>query len=289
MKKIVSLFVFLSAICLSVNAQNDVGNAIDRFKNTDFMLKYNDFKWQIEGEVEDFIATQNNYTPKDIRRVRNAYDKTVMRFNQVMLDIKQDFLMKEKVKMINKFPQMYSDGLKSKMQELEQVYKENLQLAFTEAGENGGSALLALLVGLIQSSSELSGYFKSMKYEKTAMTEAYIQKNLIEPSKFKTWEELTAGATIQPKKNKEPEKDKDIEQEDKGNEGNKQNEGDNKDTNNKNTENIENQTNTEGTTTDRAQKENSGKISVEEASKIKKKEPLKAATPKKEETKKGKN
>ena len=204
MKKTICLFTAFLAIQISVFSQDkpssksssDVSNAIERFKNTDFMVKYNDLKSQIQDDAQDFIANQNKYSTKDIRKVQLAYDKTSARFNQMMLVIKLDFLDKEKIKMINKYPQMYSDGLSSKINELDRFYKENFQLTLSEVTEKDGSAILAILVELIKASGDLSSYFKGIKYEKQAMTEEYIQKNLIEPSKFPSWKELVSVTNI---------------------------------------------------------------------------------------------
>ena len=92
-----------------------VGNAIQKFKTSDFMVRFSDFKNQMETDARDFFSRQNAYSVKDVRRVQMAYDKTGAKFNQIMLEIKQDFMDKEKVKMINKFPDMYANGLKGKI------------------------------------------------------------------------------------------------------------------------------------------------------------------------------
>jgi hypothetical protein len=199
MKKLVILIVSIllsNALVFSQDAA--VGDAIQNFKNTEFMLKYMDLKREIELEAQDFIANQNKYSLKDRRRVQLSYDRTAARFNQVLVDIKQDFLDKEKIKMINKYPKMYSDGLSNKVNDLDKFYKENFQLVFTEVTEKNGFAILALIMELIKSSGELSGYFKGLKFEKKAMSETYIQKNLIEPSKLTSWAELTQKTTVIP-------------------------------------------------------------------------------------------
>jgi hypothetical protein len=199
MKKLVIFIVSIllsNALVFSQDAA--VGDAIQNFKNTEFMLKYMDLKREIELEAQDFITTQNKYSAKDRRRVQLSYDKTAARFNQVMLEIKQDFLDKEKIKMINKYPKMYSDGLANKVNDLDKFYKENFQLVFTEVTEKNGFAILALIMELIKSSGELSSYFKGLKFEKKAMTEAYIQKNLIDPSKLTSWADLTKKTTVIP-------------------------------------------------------------------------------------------
>lgn len=283
MKKTVFLLVLMLITHFSVFSQpqnQDLNNAIQRFKNTEFMVKYMDLKGQIEDEAEDFIAHQNKYTTKDRRRVQLSYDKTAARFNQLMLDIKQDFLDKQKIKMINKYPQMYSDGLTNKINELDRFYKENFQLTYTEVTTDNGSAILALIFELIKSSGELSGYFKGLKYEKNAMSESYIEKNLIEPSKLTSWAELARNTTVLPA-SETPKKQVEIET---SNDKNNEQEGD-KERNNQSEDKgntTENNNTNEGAINDK-------KVEVEENSKIEKPQPLKATKPTKPAEVKKKN
>jgi hypothetical protein len=167
-----------------------LNNSIERFKNTEFMLRFNDLKRQVEGDAEDFVAQRSRFSGQDVRKVQSAYERTAVKFNQVLLDIKQDFMDKEKIKMINKFPQMYSDGLANKINDLERVYRENLQLALSQVTDNSGSAILAVLLELIKASTELSAYFKGIKYEKQAMSEEYVNQHLIQPNRMASWREL---------------------------------------------------------------------------------------------------
>jgi hypothetical protein len=174
----------------------NVVNGIDRFKNTDFMLKISSLRGQIEEEARDFISHRNRYKSQDVRKIQLAYGRTAARFNQVMLDIKLDFMDKDKIKMIGKYPQMYSDGLTSKINSLDQFYNEEFQQPLSLITEKDGSAILGILIELIKATGELSSYFKNIKFEKQAMSEDYINKNLIVPMRFTTWQELVNSTPI---------------------------------------------------------------------------------------------
>jgi hypothetical protein len=265
MKKIIFFFMLLISTHQSLFSQPkgspDVGNAIERFKNTDFMVRFMDLKDKIEGEAVDFIKVQNIYANSDVRNVQTAYNKTAARFNQVTLDIKQDFMDKKKIKMINQFPQMYSDGLSNKINDLERFYKENFYLTLKETTAKNGSAILALIFELVKSTSELSNYFKGLKFEKDAMNEDYIQKKLIEPSKFKTWSELASGVKIDPA-SETPQKPKETSE--TKNDDIKKDEGKDKSENDSNKENN----------TEKNEKKSSS-IEVDDASKIEQPQPIK--------------
>ena len=171
-------------------ANPNVVTSIERFKNTDFMIKILTLRSQIEEEAKDFIAHRNRYQRQDVRKIQLGYERTASRFNQVMLDIKQDFMDKNKLKMIKSYPDMYADGLTAKINSLDQFYAENMQQPLTLLTEKDGSAILGVLIELIKASGELSGYFKNLQYEKKAMSEEYINKNLIAPMRFTSWQEL---------------------------------------------------------------------------------------------------
>ena len=217
MKKILNLLSFLLFLASSLTAQQNnnttptgdgngtsnkpqslsVSNAIQKFKTSEFMVRFNDFKTQMETDVRDFIGRQNSYSVKDVRRVQISYDKTAAQFNKIMLEIKQDFMDKEKVKMINKFPDMYTNGLKGKIDGLEDFYRANFNQTLESVTESGGSALLlATLLELIKAAGDLSQHFKTLKFEKEYMNDQYIQQNLVEPNKLPTWAQILANTPI---------------------------------------------------------------------------------------------
>ena len=184
------------------------------------MVRFSDFKNQMETDARDFFARQNAYSVKDVRRVQMAYDKTGAKFNQIMLEIKQDFMDKEKVKMINKFPDMYSNGLKGKIDGLEDFYKANFQQTLADVTEKDGSALLLVLMDLIKTAGELSQYFKNAKFEKQYMNDQYIQQNLVVPNRLPTWMELGSTTTLRTDVKMHPSRDGSLN-------NNNQNNGDN--------------------------------------------------------------
>ena len=238
MKKTIFLLNFILLIVSSLNAQATdettpqpafkkangksivVGNAIQKFNTTDFMVRFRDFKDQMEADARDFITHQNKYSVKDVRRVQMSYDKTAAKFNQIMLEIKEDFKDKDKIKVVNQYPTMYSDALKGKIDGLEDFYKANFQQTLSEVTEKDGSALLLVLVDLIKAAGELSQHFKALKYEKEFMNDQYLQENLVKPNKLPSWTEISASTTIIPK------------EENNNNNSNNGNGGDNKSNNN---------------------------------------------------------
>jgi len=97
-----------------------------------------------------------------------------------------------KLQYIQDFPEDYSSGLTSDINDLTSFYQSNLQMTIqdvTDATVDGNSLLslvaeLAKLVpGMVSSISELRSSVK--KFEDT-----YLEEKLMGPYKFKSWDEI---------------------------------------------------------------------------------------------------
>ncbi len=166
--------------------------ALRAFIETPFMQKFKDLRLESENLVLTFKENKQNYSAAEINRVKTAYQKTVDKFNAQLLDIKADFMNERKLQYIQDFPEDYTSGLTSDINDLTSFYQSNLQLTIqdvTDATVDGNSLLslvaeLAKLVpGMVTSISELRSSVK--KFEDT-----YLEEKLITPYKFKTWEEI---------------------------------------------------------------------------------------------------
>lgn len=200
MKNILVLSCFLLA-CFSAVAQPNkkVAPALYKFLNTDFMVKYRDLRIQAESDAIRVQSGQAELKPADQFRLRTAYDQTASRANQLLESIKQDFQNQKKLKSIAEFPEMYSDGLKFKLQELADFYAANFQQALADAQvkkeEVDGSVALILIVELIGLTKGLTNYFADIKRESKQYTEKYLLENLVQPYRWRYWEELSGSAS----------------------------------------------------------------------------------------------
>jgi hypothetical protein len=191
---ITSIFVFSCFIPFQSFAQKreKMDAALRSFIETPFMQKFKDLRLESENLVLTFKENKQNYSAAQINRVKSAYQKTVDKFNAQLLDIKADFMNERKLQYIQDFPEDYTNGLTSDINDLTSFYQSNLQLTVhdvTDATIDGNSLLtlvaeLAKLVpGMVTSISELRTSVK--KFEDT-----YLEEKLIMPYKFKTWEEI---------------------------------------------------------------------------------------------------
>lgn len=209
-----SLILFCCFLgCFSALAQPNkkVAPALFKFVNTEFMQKYRDLRIQAESDAIRVQSGQAELKPADQFRLRTAYDQTASRANQLLESIKQDFQNQKKLKTIAEFPDMYSDGLRYKLQELADFYAANFQQALADASvkkeEVDGSVTLILIVELIGLTKGLSNYFAEIKRESRQYTDKYLHENLIQPYRWRYWEELSGSASPYEKYEKSAEAD----------------------------------------------------------------------------------
>ena len=202
MKKQFFNIVLLLLLTASATAQPNkkVGPALSKFLNTEFMMKYRDLRIEAESAAIGVQSRKDEMKSSDIFRMRTAYDQTATRANQILEGIKQDFLNAKKLKSIAQFPDMYSDGLRYKLQELADFYAANFQQALADAAsvdkeQVDGGAILLLVVELIGLTKGLTNYFADIKREARQYTEAHLQENLVMPYRWRYWDELAGSAS----------------------------------------------------------------------------------------------
>ena len=193
------LMLLLSASAFA-QPNKKVGPALSKFLNTEFMVKYRDLRIEAESAAISVQSRRDQMKSSDIFRLRSAYDQTASRANQILEGVKQDFLNGKKLKSIAEFPDMYSDGLRYKLQELADFYAANFQqvLADATAGQQeqvDGSAILLLVVELIGLTKGLTNYFADIKREARQYTETHLQENLVQPYRWRYWDELSGSAS----------------------------------------------------------------------------------------------
>lgn len=201
--------LLLAAIAATAQPDKKTAPALHNFLNTEFMLKFRDLRIQCESNALQVQGADMNVDPQVMFRLRAAYDQTATRSNQLLENIKQDFLNDKKLKSIAEFPEMYSDGLRFKLQEISDYYNTHFMQALADAAPNqdevdGGPALLLLLelVGLVNG---LTRHFSEIRREARFYNDKYLQDNLVKPYRWQYWDELSGGNSRYEQFDRQPE------------------------------------------------------------------------------------
>jgi hypothetical protein len=180
---------------LSAQPNKKLAPALGKFLNTEFMIKFHDLKLEAESAAMTVIAKEQKMKPEDVAKVRTAFNQTAQRANKILEGIKQDFLDPKKLKSIEAMPDLYSDGLKLRLIELQEFYSMHFQqtLADATADQVDGSALLLIVTELINLTRGLTVYFAQMQREARMYTEDYLNQHLVKPHRWRYWNEVQAG------------------------------------------------------------------------------------------------
>lgn len=191
--KLLPLIVFILGIGqLSFAQKGKVDGALNSFLNTEFMTKFKDMRIEAEVAVRNFKMKADSYDPDAVKKVQTGYDQTAYRFNQVLKNIKADFLNSKKLKYIAKFPDSYIKGLELELYQLNDFYAIHFLQPLADATESEEDGIfLALLSELIGLTKGLFGYFGQIKREARHYNESYLNKHLINPYRFRYWDELS--------------------------------------------------------------------------------------------------
>lgn len=190
-------FLLLSGCLLFAQPNKKVSPALHKFLNTEFMLKFHDLRIEAESAVIN-VQTAQQLQADERYRLRSAYDQTAQRANKIITTIKQDFMNRKKLKTISQFPEMYSDGLRYKLQELADFYATSFQQPLadaTMAQQEDGAALFLLITELVGLTKGLVGYFGQMERESKLYTESYLNTHLVSPYRWRYWDELSGGVS----------------------------------------------------------------------------------------------
>lgn len=202
--------IFLSILAslmlpLSMFAQKGKGGADDAIKafvGTEFMTKFKELRERSQNAVTNFKEVQHNYPAEDVARVRQSYDRTAEKFNQLLESIKGDFLDKKKMKYITEYPDSYSKGLELEMYKLSDFYSQNFQqtLAEVTGDQIHGMPMILLITEIIGLTKEVVDYMIQLKRAARQLNEQNIESKLIEPYRFKPWHQI-AGSSRQDSNN----------------------------------------------------------------------------------------
>lgn len=191
------LCCFLFAAGIQAQPDKKTAPALHSFLNTEFMLKFRDLRIECESKVLQTQAASMQLDPQLVFRLRSAHDQTATRANQLLENIKQDFLNEKKLKSIAEFPEMYSDGLRFKLQDISDFYNTNFMQALADASipqeQVDGGAILLLVVELVGLVNGLTKHFSDIRREARFYNDKYLQDNLVKPYRWQYWDELAGG------------------------------------------------------------------------------------------------
>lgn len=203
MKTTIISIVLLSAFCLTntlSGQSNKVEGPLQNFVNTGFMLRFKDLKIEAEAAVRRFKAQSHELAPADVQKVQTGYEQSAYRFNQLLTNIKGDFMNPKKLKYIAEFPDDYQRSLELELHQLSEFYALHFlqPLADATGKQMDGGPVLLLVMEMVGLTKGLIHFFTQSRQQARRFSEAYLQQNLIQPFKFRSWDEVGPEGSMSP-------------------------------------------------------------------------------------------
>lgn len=176
-----------------------IDQGLQGFLETEFMEKFKEMRLEMESLAASFKAYSETLRPEEVVRVKKAYVKISENCNDLLVDIKKDFLDNKKLKHIRKYPEMYSASLELKLRDLQDDYSRNFEkiIADITGTDQYSAAPIMAIFGIIQFAVDFTNYLSRIRHDNRRVKAEHLDMYFIEPFRFRSWEEIeTISANI---------------------------------------------------------------------------------------------
>jgi hypothetical protein len=187
------LLSFMAIIVASSSfAQSGAVPALQTLQQTPFFNDFKELRDRSQTAVKNFKAIQGRYSKEQVDNVVYAYNSSADYFNAALQNIKADLMQKEKRKYLIAYPDSYSKQVEADLYRAKEYYANTFQKEITELtnGQITGTALLVLLPQIIKYAQMAIEVVKRIDSEIKKMNEAILDQYLVEPYRFKHWDEI---------------------------------------------------------------------------------------------------
>jgi len=187
------LLPFLAIVATTASfAQSGAVPALQTLQHTQFFNDFKELRDRSQTAVKNFKVIQGRYSKEQVDNVIYAYNSSADYFNAALQNIKADLMHKEKRKYLIAYPDSYSKQVESDLYRAKEYYANTFQKEITELtnGQITGTALLALLPQIIKYAQMAIEAIKRIDSEIKKMNEAILDQYLVEPYRFKHWDEI---------------------------------------------------------------------------------------------------
>jgi hypothetical protein len=189
------LFISLFGMSGSLIAQNSsTVTALGVFLNTPFFDEFQQSRDRAEETVMQFKAKAEleSYEEDSIVMVAELYNASAEMFNRVLYSIKNDMLIKEKRNYLVNYPDSYSKQVEKGLDDARDYYDATFRskVAQMTEGEITGSAFLTLIPQLIEVCNTAFQMLSTVKAQIRKFNSDLLDVSMIEPYRFRTWDEI---------------------------------------------------------------------------------------------------
>jgi hypothetical protein len=187
---LISIIIGLAST--SAWSQSGTVAALKTLQETAFFNEFRELKDRSESAVKNFKTIQGRYSKEEVDNVISAYNSSADYFNAALLNIKADLMHKEKRKYLVNYPDAYSKQVDADLYRAKEYYANTFQKEVIQLtnGQITGSALIALMPQILKYTQLAIEVIRKVDAEIKKMNEAILDQHLVEPYRFKHWDEI---------------------------------------------------------------------------------------------------
>jgi len=166
--------------------------ALRSLQETSFFSEFKELRDRSESAVKNFKTIQARYSKQEVDNVISAYNSSADFFNAALVNIRSDLMHREKRKYLINYPDAYSKQVHADLYRAKEYYANTFQKEVTQLtnGQITGAALIALLPQIMKYTQLAIEVIRKVDSEIKKMNEAILDKYLVEPYRFKHWDEI---------------------------------------------------------------------------------------------------
>jgi len=186
------LSIILGLVSTTAFCQSGTVVALKSLQETAFFNEFRELRDRSQASVKNFKAIQDRYSKEEVENVISAYNSSADYFNAALLNIKGDLMHKEKRRYLITYPEAYSKQVEADLYRAKEYYANTFQKEVIQLtnGQITGSALIAMLPQIMKYTQLAIEVIKRVDSEIKKMNESILDQYLIEPYRFKHWDEI---------------------------------------------------------------------------------------------------
>jgi hypothetical protein len=184
--------IILGLASTSAWSQSGTIAALKTLQETAFFNEFRELKDRSESAVKNFKTIQGRYSKEEVDNVISAYNSSADYFNAALRNIKADLMHKEKRKYLINYPEAYAKQVDADLYRAKEYYANTFQKEVIQLtnGQITGSALIALMPQILKYTQLAIEVIRKVDAEIKKMNEAILNQHLVEPYRFKHWDEI---------------------------------------------------------------------------------------------------
>lgn len=188
--KTILCFCFLIIQFTAIGQSNTAYNGLNTFLGSDFFTKFEEVRNNVEDKVIQIKLKEHQYDEEDVQILMDSYEASAKYYNRILEGLKYDLLNKRKRKEMIKFPNGYVANLRDKLDKANEYYANTFEEEYFNITGNTAAIPVNLLTDIIKYVKVSIDIIKAIKAEVKRFNEDLMNKNLLEPYQFRTWEEI---------------------------------------------------------------------------------------------------